>query len=109
MAETVAIQKRIPGENRFVDLVIGDPWTIIRSEPIQNERGPAEIGDIIQLVHSTDDGGRYFEVAAVYSGSIYETRYIGSFCEVFPDAPDHSGPYRRAVEERRQSHKEIEL
>lgn len=102
MTGTITIQKRVPGENPYAGLAIGDAYTILRAEPIRcGDGAPVKAGDMVQLVHSTADGGRFFEVVAIHAGSIYETRYIGSFCEVFPDAPDHSGPYRRLVEERR--------
>lgn len=108
MPDTVSIEKR--SGNPYRDLVRGDAWTIIRDEPIRCEDGaPVKPGDMIQLVHSTADGGRFFEIAAVHAGSIYETLYLGSFCEVFPDARDHSGPMRVAIEARRQQRKEIEL
>lgn len=102
MGDTVAIKKRRHGANPYADLAKGEAYTFILDEPGHREDGsPVEIGDTLQRVHSTADGGRYFQVVAIHhGGQVVETRYLGRFREVYPDAPDHSEPYRRASEER---------
>lgn len=101
MADTVAIKKRAPRANPYADLAKGEAYTFILDEPGRREDGaPVEIGDTFQRVHDTADGGRFFEVVAIHQGGqVVETRYLGRFREVYPDAPDHSEPYRRACEE----------
>lgn len=99
MGDTVAIKKRRPGANPYADLAKDDAYTFILDEPGRREDGsPIEIGDTLQRVHNTADGGRYFEVVAIHlDGAVVETRYLGRFREVYPDAPDHGEPYRRAA------------
>jgi hypothetical protein len=107
MPDTVEIKKRRKGANPYADLAIGDPYTFLLDEPgLRDDGTPVEVGDTIQRVHNTADGGRYFEVVAIHQGGqVFETRYLGRFAEVFPNAPDQSGPYRRAVEEWRAGKK----
>lgn len=112
MGDTVAIKKRAPRANPFAELVKGDPYTFILDEPGRREDGsPVEIGDWFQRVHNTADGGRFFEVAAIHKGGqVVETRYLGRFREVYPDAPDHTETYRLAcleLDRKRRERREL--
>ena len=77
MRDTVNISKRDP--TPYAHLEPGDEFILIKDEPITNiDTGrPVEIGDGIQLVHSTAEPGYVFEVRSITHETVYQLQYLG--------------------------------
>lgn len=56
----------------------GDPWTIIRDEPIvKADRTLIGVGDLVSKWFATNEPGRLFKVVRVHQPATYETQYVG--------------------------------
>ena len=64
----------------YLSLAPGDPWTMIRDEPIyhlgSDMRITVKVGDTINKWFATNEPGRLFRVTAIH-GCTYETVYLG--------------------------------